>query len=55
MSILERAHYARGKGSNYYKFNVKNEKFNVFFLSNYHKFNANFKFERFMHAWLRTP
>lgn len=29
MSILSRAHYAREKGSNYEKFNVKSEKFNV--------------------------
>lgn len=41
MSILARAHYAREKGSNYEKFNVKSEKFNVSMKSNYEKFNEN--------------
>ena len=40
MSILARAHYARKKGSNYEKFNVKSEKFNVSMKSNYEKFNV---------------
>lgn len=41
MSILARAHYARKRGSNYEKFNVKSEKFNVILKSNYEKFNVN--------------
>lgn len=41
MSILARAHYARKRGSNYEKFNVKSEKFNVIPKSNYEKFNVN--------------
>lgn len=40
MSILARAHYAREKGFNYEKFNVKCEKFNVKSKSNYEKFNV---------------
>ena len=40
MSILARAHYARGGGANYEKFNVKCEKFNVILKPNYEKFNV---------------
>ena len=40
MSILARAHYARKRGSNYHKFNVRYHKFNVAFRLNYHKFNV---------------
>ncbi len=40
MSILARAHYAREKGSNYYKFNANYYKFNAFFPPNYYKFNV---------------
>lgn len=40
MSILARAHYARGRGANYEKFNVKCEKFNVILKPNYEKFNV---------------
>lgn len=41
MSILARAHYARMRGANYEKFNVKSEKFNVILMLNYEKFNVN--------------
>ena len=40
MSILERAHYARKRGSNYYKFNANYYKFNVKTAFNYYKFNV---------------
>lgn len=40
MSILARAHYARKRGTNYEKFNVKSEKFNVISKPNYEKFNV---------------
>lgn len=41
MSIFARAHYARKRGANYEKFNVKSEKFNVILKLNYEKFNVN--------------
>ena len=53
MSILARAHYARKKGSNYEKFNVKSEKFNVSMKSNYEKFNEN-REKRFCFSHLIT-
>lgn len=40
MSILARAHYARKRGSNYEKFNVKSEKFNVILKPFSEKFNV---------------
>lgn len=40
MSILARAHYARKRGSNCEKFNVKSEKFNVILRPYYEKFNV---------------